>query len=341
MVRGECRRAVVGDDARRAQGVQRRLAGEAVRRRLDLRHLAQGVRRQGSLHHGGCGACRGVRPCESTVARRFLRRHARRPHHLAVGHRGAEEGVPAQDPQRHDALVPRLQRAQQRQRPGLAEDHGGARRRRVGHQRPEGVDHRRAPRRLLLPAHPHRPRRAEAQGHQLPVGAHAPRGRGGARHHPTRRHRRVLRGVLHRGPLPEGQRGRRRQQRVEGGQQHARVRARHERHHRLPALRGRVQADARRRHRQRRRARAAHPPATDGVLHQDPTAAHQRPAFAVGNLGRVEGPRRGGARCHQQDVLDRDAQGRDGAGSRHQGTPVPPAVLGRARRATRVARATR
>ena len=28
-------------------------------------------------------------------ARRLLRRHARRPHHPAVGHRGAEEGVPA------------------------------------------------------------------------------------------------------------------------------------------------------------------------------------------------------------------------------------------------------
>ena len=38
------------------------------------------------------------------------------------------------------ALVPGLQRAELRLRPGQPEDVGGARRRRVGHQRPEGVD---------------------------------------------------------------------------------------------------------------------------------------------------------------------------------------------------------
>ena len=120
-----------------------------------------------------------------------------------------------------------------------------ARRRRVGDQRSEGVDHRRAPRRLLLPADPHRPGRAEAQGHLLPARADAPAGRRGPRHHPTRRHGRVLRGVLHRRPLPEGQRGRRRQQRLEGRQLDAGVRARHVGHHRLPPLRGGVQADGR------------------------------------------------------------------------------------------------
>ena len=44
--------------------------------------------------------------------------------------------------------------------------------------------------------------------------------------HPARRHRRVQRGVLRRRPLPEGQRRRRRQQRLEGRQHHARLRAR-------------------------------------------------------------------------------------------------------------------
>ena len=47
-------------------------------------------------------------------------------------------------------------------------------------------------------------------------------------------------------PLPEGQRRRRREQRLEGGQLDAGVRARHERDHGLPALRGGVQADGRR-----------------------------------------------------------------------------------------------
>ena len=78
------------------------------------------------------------------------------------------------------------------------------------------------PRRLLLPADPHRSGRPEAQGHLLPARADAPGRRRGARHHPARRHGRVLRGVLHRRPLPEGQRRRRRQQRVEGGQLDAR-----------------------------------------------------------------------------------------------------------------------
>ena len=43
-----------------------------------------------------------------------------------------------------DALVPGLQRAELGLRPGVAEDQRGARRRRVGHQRSEGLDHRRA-----------------------------------------------------------------------------------------------------------------------------------------------------------------------------------------------------
>ena len=97
-----------------------------------------------------------------------------------------------------------------------------ARRRRVGHQRPEGLDDTGSPRRLLLPADPHRPRRQEARRHLLPAGADEAAGRRGARHHPARRHGRVLRGVLRQRPLPEGQRRRWRQQRLEGRQLDAR-----------------------------------------------------------------------------------------------------------------------
>ena len=131
----------------------------------------------------------------------------------------------------------------------VAEDHRGARRRRVGHQRPEGVDHAGPARRLLLPAHPHRSGRAEARGHLLPPRADAPGRHRGARHHPARRHRRVLRGVLRRRPLPEGQRRRRRQQRLEGRQHHARLRAWPVGDHRLPALRRGVPASWSRRRR--------------------------------------------------------------------------------------------
>ena len=58
-----------------------------------------------------------------------------------------------------------------RLRPRVVEDERGARRRRVGDQRPEGLDDPGAVRRLHLPARPHRPRRAEAQGHLLPARA--------------------------------------------------------------------------------------------------------------------------------------------------------------------------
>ena len=50
-------------------------------------------------------------------------------------------------------------------------DHRRARRRRVGHQRPEDLDHPGLRRRLRLRALPHRPGRPQAQGHLLPAGA--------------------------------------------------------------------------------------------------------------------------------------------------------------------------
>ena len=48
------------------------------------------------------------------AARRLLRRHARRSDDPAMGQRGAEEGVPAQDPLGTDLVVPGLQRARRR-----------------------------------------------------------------------------------------------------------------------------------------------------------------------------------------------------------------------------------
>ncbi len=90
------------------QGLQPGVDEEALRRRLDLRLVAQGVRRQGPVPHGAGRAQRGVRPGRGAAAGRLLRRHPGRPDHPAVGHRGAEAAVHPRDPQRQHRLVPGL-----------------------------------------------------------------------------------------------------------------------------------------------------------------------------------------------------------------------------------------
>ena len=72
--------------------------------------------------------------------------------------------LPPQDPRRRPALLDRLLRARLRHRPGLAQDQGGPRGRRVGDQRPEDVDLADPVRRLDLAGLPHRPRPAPPQG---------------------------------------------------------------------------------------------------------------------------------------------------------------------------------
>ncbi len=59
------------------------------------------------------------------------------------------------------------------------------------------------------------------------------------------------------------------------------------------------------------------PPAADGVLHEDPDPADQRPAQPVGDAERIQGHGVGDPRRDEQDVLVGDAQGGDGAGARH------------------------
>ena len=73
-----------------------------------------------------------------------------------------------------------------------------ARRRRLAAQRPEGVDVVRPVRRLGPLPRPHRPRRAEAQGHLLPRRRHARARRRGAAARADHRRGRVQRGVLRR-----------------------------------------------------------------------------------------------------------------------------------------------
>ena len=84
--------------------------------------------------------------------------------------------LPAEDPRRRPALLDRLLRARLRHRPRLAQDQGGPRGRRVGHQRPEDVDLADPVRRLDLAGLPHRPRPAPAQGALDDPGADRRRG---------------------------------------------------------------------------------------------------------------------------------------------------------------------
>ena len=69
--------------------------------------------------------------------------------------------------------MPALLRAGRRLRRRRPRHQGGARRRRVDRQRPEGVDHPRPPRQVGDARRPHRPRGAQAQGHDLLRGRHA------------------------------------------------------------------------------------------------------------------------------------------------------------------------
>ncbi len=173
------------------------MAGRAPRRRV---RLAQGPRRSGRrggrlrhprragsrssasagwiglgwpVEHGGRGA---IVDQQIIWAEEYARAEApARVNHMGenllapdadrLRHRRAAGPVPPRHPRRHRALVPGLQRAERRVRPGQRADHGRVpRRRRVGHQRPEGVDLARPRLALVLRRRPHRARLAAPPG---------------------------------------------------------------------------------------------------------------------------------------------------------------------------------
>ena len=145
---------------------------------------------------------------------------------MNFGTPGAEGVLPAQDPGRGDPLLHRLHRAERGHRPRLADDPGGARRRRVRHQRRQGLHQPGRRRRLHLARHPHRPQRGQAQG-DLDV----PRADGHAGH-PCRPHEAAGRPqhqlhVLRRRPRPRHCVGRRREPGLEPDHEPAEPRARH------------------------------------------------------------------------------------------------------------------
>ena len=124
------------------------------------------------------------------------------PDRRRVRHRRAEGGLPGQaDPGRR-GVVPDVLRAGRRLRRRQPPDPGGARRRRVGAQRPEGVDHPRPPLRPGDHHRPHRPRPAEAPGHLDVHRRHAGAGGGGPPDQSDRRRQPLQRDLLHRRPHP-------------------------------------------------------------------------------------------------------------------------------------------
>ncbi len=158
---------------------------------------------------------------------------------------------------------------------------GRPRRRRLGGQRPEGLDQPRAPGQLGSAAGPHRSRRAQAQGADLLRAGHARAGRRDAAAAATDRARRVQRGVHHRCPHPRCLPPRRGGRRLAGRHDDVDERTQRPRRQRQPTRGGH--------HRRRRRAvggaaRAAH----SGVArpaHQ-PVAARRG---ATPDLGAVPG----------------------------------------------------
>ena len=152
-------------------------------------------------------------------------RRPRRPDDPRAGSRPRARAVPAPAADRRGGVVPAVQRAVGRLGPRRAHHHGGARRRRVGRQRPEGVEHQRAPRRPRDAPRSHRLGRAQAPGHHLLRAADAPARRRGPPAAADELPRVVQRGVPHRRTHPAGLGGRRGEPGMDRGAGHAGARA--------------------------------------------------------------------------------------------------------------------
>ena len=237
-----------------------RRVGEAARRRpLGRSDLAGRVRRPRREHRPSrSSSTRSTRRADAPTRIVVLRRGALRPDADPVRHRRAEAALPAEDPARRRDVVPGILRAQRRQRPREHPDPRRARRRRVGHHRPEGVDDARAPRRLVLRRVPHRSRVDVASRPVVPVVPDGPARHRGAAAAPDDRQLGVQRGLLRRRAHREGERARPGRRGLEGRDGDARLRAGHRLHVVAARVRGRVRGAARDRAQERRRRASRH-----------------------------------------------------------------------------------
>ena len=153
----EAPRARSGRRSRDRRPPQRRAAAPAGRHRAPGPAL-------------GAALGRGAGAVEQLVIDQELRRARVRVPHLQVGgvgrpdhrrprHARAAGALGPPDPARRDHLVPAVQRAGGRLRPGVAHHHRHPRRRRLAPRRPEGVDHDGRRGRLGHLPGPHQPRR--------------------------------------------------------------------------------------------------------------------------------------------------------------------------------------
>ena len=118
--------------------------------------------------------------------------------------------------------------------------------------------------------------RAQARRDLIPPGAHEAGGRGGPADPADRRHRGVQRGLLHERSLPEGERRRRCQQRLEGRHDDARFRTRHVLDDRPPPFPEGVRPDPRPGPNQGADRRPPDPATTGAVVVEDQDHADQR-----------------------------------------------------------------
>ncbi len=164
---------------------------------------------------GGHGLPERLRRDPRRGARRRRRAAAARSRLPRAGHppprqRRHPGPLPARSGERPRSLVPGLQRARCRLRPGRAAHPCRPRRRRLRDPRPQGLDQLLRRRRPVHRAGPHRSRRAQAQGHLGVRRADGPAGRAahGAQDD-QRHHQGVRRGRVRRGPRARGEHDRR------------------------------------------------------------------------------------------------------------------------------------
>ena len=177
--RRQHRRGLPGRVHQRPRRPRRRptLLQDARRRRTPHHRLAHGVRRRGRVHVGPDRRARGDVGPPRAPGRAVHGSELGRPGDHGLRERRAEAAAPVRHRGGGRHLVPGVQRARGRQRPGLTPHPGGGGRRRLAHHRAEDLDLVRRHGAVVRAGRSRRSRGA-ARGHH-----DVPRPDGHARHH--------------------------------------------------------------------------------------------------------------------------------------------------------------